>query len=358
MIKLLYKNLLKPFLFLFDAERVHDWFVNIGEFAGKFVFLRWMVQLIYGKPESNTTIAGDGVKYNRPVILAAGFDYNARLLEILYYVGFGGEEIGSVTALPCPGNKSPRLKRMIKSRSLIVNKGLKNEGVEAVIKRIKKAKIPKNYVYGISIAKTNSDCTVDLEDGINDYFQTFKRVNEENVGSFITINISCPNVFGGENFAHPERLNLLLEKLRTITSGKPMYLKLPINVSKEEIFEMIDVGLKYDIQGVIIGNLNKDYKDTANLVASEMPEKYEGGLSGAACKKLSTDLIRAVKNKYHKKITIIGCGGILSVEDAKEKFEAGADLIQLISGMIFEGPHLMNQINDWYFSEWIGRKDQ
>lgn len=340
--KFLYKNLLKPFLFLFDPERVHNWFVSIGEFCGRFRFTRWLLALFYGYKRQKISKTVDGITYQSPIMLAAGFDYNGRLTQVLDTLAFGAVEIGSVTAKPTPGNPKPRLRRMIKSKAFIVYKGLKNEGVEQIMRRLKTTKPAPGFVVGVSVAKTNDAETVSTEAGIADYCQSFKRLNEEEIGDFYTINISCPNVHGGESFTSPKLLMPLMSELDKIPCSKPVYVKMPINLPWEEFNSLLQILDKSRVHGVVIGNLNKNYTDAE--FPEEAPEKYRGGLSGKVCRELSTQLIRETKTTWGDRFTIIGCGGILSVEDALEKLDAGADLLQLISGMIYEGPHLMKDI--------------
>ena len=343
MIRWLYKRVLKPILFKMDAEFVHDVFIQLGHRAGKWKLGRWLIAMAYGYRGPSVEKTVDGIRYSTPIQLAAGFDYNGKLAHVLDCVGFGGEEIGSVTARVCKGNEKPRLKRMIKSKSLVVYKGLKNDGVEAIIQRLKATVKPEGFVWGISIAKTNDAQSADKQAGIEDYCYSFRRLNEEQIGDFYTINISCPNVHGGEAFTTPEMLEPLLDALREIPTTKPVYIKMPINLpwaSFNQLLQLID---SYPIQGLVIGNLNKEYAHAD--YPEEAPASYRGGLSGKVCRKLSTDLIRKTRETWKDRFTIIGCGGILSVSDAMEKMEAGADLLQLITGMIFEGPHLMKDIS-------------
>ncbi len=348
---MLYKYILKPVLFLFDPEFVHDLFVSIGELCGKFWITRKLINWVYGYHEGckhgrsctynrHVSKIVDGIKYRTPVLLSAGFDYNGRLTQILPCIGFGGEEIGSVTAHTCKGNPKPRLTRLPKSQSIIVNKGLKNDGVDVIIARLKKVK--HDFVWGISIARTNDECSADIKAGIEDYVYSFKRLNEEDVGDYYTINISCPNAFGGEAFTTPELLTQLLARLVVIPCKKPIYIKMPINLEWNQFNDLLKVIDFYKLQGVVIGNLNKDYSMLAD--PSDAPDQYVGGLSGLPCRQLSTDLIKKTRQTYGKRFTIIGVGGIMSAEDAREKFEAGADLVQLISGMIFDGPSLVAKV--------------
>ena len=241
--------------------------------------------------------------------------------------------------------------RLPQSKSIIVNKGLRNEGVDAIIQRLKskhqiqntKLQIDHNFVVGISIARTNDEKSAEsVQAGIDDYVYSFKRLNQENVGDYYTINISCPNAFGGETFAKPELLAQLLPALRKIPCSKPVYIKMPINISLDHFLELLKIIDKNGFNGVVIGNLNKDYSWLD--VREEAPKEYVGGLSGKPCTHPSTDLIRKTREVYGNRFTIIGVGGIMSPETSHEKFEAGADLIQLITGMIYEGPGLVKKI--------------
>ncbi|MCC5919091.1 MAG: quinone-dependent dihydroorotate dehydrogenase [Cyclobacteriaceae bacterium] len=346
MMKWLYQQVLKRFLFLLNPELVHSLFVGIGSFFGKTKVGRGLVSQFYRYKGKPIQLKVDGITYTSPVMLAAGFDYNGKLAGVLDTVSFGGDEIGSVTARPTKGNPKPRLRRMIKSQSLIVYKGLKNDGVEVIIERLKKTKKPKNFIWGISIAKTNDDKTVTTEAGIEDYCYSFRRLNEEGMGNFYTINISCPNVHGGESFTTPALLKPLLVALDKIPCEKPVYLKMPINLVWEDFQELLVIADQHRVSGVVIGNLNKNYDEATYI--DEAPKNYRGGLSGLTCQKRSTDIIRKTKAAWGNRFTIIGCGGILSVEDAMDKLDAGADILQLITGMIFEGPHLMKSICEAY----------
>lgn len=346
MMKFLYQKCLKPIIFLFSPELMHKVFVWIGATIARPRPLLWLLSLFYGIPKNHKKITIDGNTFQGPVLLSAGFDYNGKLAHCLHYMGFAGEEVGSVTARSCEGNEPPRLTRLIKTQSILVNKGLRNDGVEKVIKRLKAKKIPKDFVLGISIAKTNDQLSVSKEAGIEDYCYSLKRLVEEDLGHFYTVNISCPNVFGGEDFAEHTRLDELLAALKKIPHNRPMYIKMPISIDDQEFIELLKVAKKHQINGVIIGNLNKDYN--AIHIESERPETYRGGLSGRPCQERSNHLIKLTRELYPSGLTIIGCGGVLSPEDAMKKLDCGADLIQMITGMIFNGPHLMREIQQAY----------
>jgi len=342
-----YKKVLKPTLFMFDPEAVHNLFIVSGEFLGKCKCLRKLVYIFYGYKGKNISKKVDGITYKTPFILAAGFDYNGRLVNILPEISFGGMEAGSVTARICAGNEKPRLARLPKSQSIVVNKGLRNDGVETIIKRLKNYKKQKDFVMGVSIARTNDKESSSVEGGIEDYFYSFKRLNEENLGDYYSINISCPNAFDGESFTSPELLERLLLKISSVKCSKPIYVKMPINLEWPEFDNLLKVLNRFDIiKGVIIGNLNKDYNSLD--YKEEAPEEYRGGLSGKPCFEVSNKLIRQTRDSYGKRFTIIGCGGIMSVENMIEKFEAGSDLVALITGMIYNGPGFIKELSDAY----------
>ena len=198
----------------------------------------------------------------------------------------------------------------------------------------------------MSIARTNDQKSATVEAGIADYTYSFKKLNEQGVGDYYTINISCPNAFGGETFTTPDLLSKLLASLDNVPCNKPVYIKMPINLPWEQFSALLRVISVSKCAGVVIGNLNKNY-DSLD-VRVEAPVGYCGGLSGKPCRQLSTELITKTRQLYGNRFTIIGVGGVMSPEAAKEKFDAGADLIQLITGMIFEGPGLIKKLNGAY----------
>ena len=338
----MYKYILKPIFFKFNPESVHDFMVWFGEFMGKFWLGRWVVSVPYGYRGKDISKTVDGIMYRTPFLLSAGFDYNARLTNILNSIGLGGEEVGSTTARVCAGNPKPHLTRLPLSKSILVNKGLMNDGVDTIIERIKKNRKVKGFVVGVSIARTNDDKSVSVEAGIEDYCYSFRRLNEENVGDYYTINISCPNAFGGESFIDPVLLEQLLAALKKIPCSKPVYIKMPINIPWDHFNSLLQIIDKSGYQGVVIGNLNKDYNKLD--VRGEAPKEYRGGTSGKPCTHLSTELIYKTKEVYGNRFTIIGVGGVSSVETAQEKFTAGADLIQLITSLIYVGPGLVKKL--------------
>ncbi len=337
---MIYKSIIRPILFKTDPEWIHDRITSAGIFYGKFKPLRYVIGLFcnYNNPMLSQDVGG--IHYSNPIGLAAGFDKNSLLTQIMPSMGFGYEEIGSVTALPCEGNAKPRLWRLPKHKSLVVYYGLKNDGCKAIAARLGSQK--RLFPVGISIAKTNCKATVDEKVAIEDYYESY--VTLEPIADYITINISCPNAYGGQPFSSSELLDRLLLKLDTIKSDKPRYIKLSPDLSEKEIDELLTVVKKHNIQGFVISNLVKN-RESTNITAEEFEKVGSGGLSGKVVDKVATKMISDIYQKTSGKYTIIGCGGVFTAQDAYEKLKAGASLIQLITGMIYGGPLAVRNIN-------------
>lgn len=335
----------KQLMFLFDAEDVHNGMTRAGKIIGNIGFLRTVTAWVFKYSTKKTAKKIDGIIFPNPIGLAAGFDYNGELTQILPSVGFGFQMIGTVTYEPYQGNKKPRLGRFPNSKSLLVNKGLKSLGAIAIVKKLTGLKF-ENPV-GISIGATNKnfDSTKDQLLDIINSFRTFEQSKVKH--SFYELNISCPNTFGKEPFTNPQRLKLLLSALSKISILRPVYIKMPIDQSVTETMKLLDVASKFKyIKGVNIGNLAKD-RNNADMTKEDL-EKWQtmkGNLSGKPTFKKSNQLLKAAKKQFGQRFTIIGTGGVFTPKDAMLKMELGADLIQLISGMIFEGPQLIGLIN-------------
>ncbi len=344
MIKTLYKKFLKPILFLLDAEFVHNQFTNMGQLIGSNATTKNILKLFLNKNNSKLVMQIDGISFPNRVGLAAGFDYNGRLVNVLSAVGFGFQTVGTVTYQPYKGNPTPRLGRFPRSQSLLVNKGLKTLGAKQIIKdleRIGEFDIPT----GISIASTNTHFN-SLNEQLFDFLATFYLFEKSQVKhSHYELNISCPNTFGGEPFTTPDRLEILLSALDKFNISKPIYVKMPIDFSDRDFLALLKVINRHSIAGVNIGNLTKDKKnpDVNKQDRVEWKQK-KGNLSGKPTFKRSNHLIQLTKSHYKNRFTIIGTGGIFTPQDAKEKIKNGADLVQLITGMIYEGPQVVGQI--------------
>ncbi len=336
----IYKKILKPIFFTQDPEKIHESMTKVGSILGKFAVTRSLLSMILNYKHSSLIQTVDGITYKNPIGLAAGFDKDANLTQILPSIGFGFEEIGSVTALPCKGNPKPRLWRLPKYKSLVVYYGLKNKGCEAIAQKLQHKKF--DFPLGISIAKTNCKETVDINTAIEDYYSSLVRL--EPFADYITINISCPNAFGGQPFTSAELLDKLLTKLDTFHTTKPRYIKVSPDLSKEQVDDLISVSEKHSIQGFIISNLLKK-RENSGIPEQEFSKVGQGGLSGKTVQKHANKMISYVYKKTKGRFTIIGVGGVFTGKDAYAKIKAGASLIQLVTGLVYGGPSTIKKIN-------------
>lgn len=347
-INFLYKSVAKPLFFLFDAETMHNSMTYFGNTLGKFKLTQGITSMLFGFSHPANTKKIDGITFPNQIGLAAGFDYNGDLTQILPSVGFGFHTIGTVTYLPYEGNKKPRLGRFIASKGLLVNKGLKSLGATAIAKKLTGVKF--HIPTGISIASTNKKFASDQEQ-ILDILKTFTIFEKSYVQhSYYELNISCPNTFGGEPFTSPNRLYTLLVALKKlqlqIKITKPIYIKMPIDQSKKETLAMLKVIDLFPIAGVIFGNLTKDKTNPAlTATDAETWKTVKGNVSGKPTWQRSNELIALTRRNFGNRFTIIGTGGVFTGADAVEKIHQGADLLQLITGMIFEGPQTVGEMN-------------
>lgn len=338
-----YRFALKPVLFSFDPERIHDLFLNIGELLGKSSMLKALTRFAFDYENDMLRQKICGLDFRNPVGLSEGFDKDGRLINILKDVGFGFMQVGSLTLNPYDGNPRPRLKRLKKSKSIWVNYGLKNIGVEKISERLLKRK-DADFLLSASVAKTNCKATADKNCGIKDYIECFEYLNQAGAGDFYTINISCPNAFGGEPFTDAKSLDELLSKMfKNKKFVKPVFIKMPIAIEWAEFEALLDVVVKYPISGVIISNLLKD-RSTIHL--EDELSLNGGGLSGRLLFKKANEYIVRTFKSHGDRLKIIGVGGVFSAEDAYEMIGNGASLVQLITGMLFQGPQLIGNINE------------
>lgn len=346
MIKFLYKNILKPILFLHPADKVHVLFLKMGNLIGKFAIKRWFLCKIFRYENDILSQEVEGIHFDNPLGLAAGFDYDADLIRILPSVGFGWNTIGTITNLSYEGNPSPMLGRLPKSRSLLVNKGFKNEGMDKILLKVSKQK--KGIPLGISIGATNK-VYQDLNEMIGDVISSFEKVIKVDYFDYYELNISCPNLINSENlkekFDTPHGLILLLNELSHLSISRPVFIKMYLEKNIEETLALSEVASNYNlIKGLIFSNLVKNRKNEA-FDKKEIEKAGLGNFSGKPTEQMTNILISAIYEKYKNRFVIIGCGGIFDGKDAYEKIKRGASLVQMITGMIYEGPSVIGDIN-------------
>lgn len=305
-------------------------------------FLAWLFD--YENSKLERTVAG--VKFRNPVGLAAGFDYDADLIEIVPSLGFGFHTIGTVTLGAYEGNPAPMLGRLPKSKSLLVNKGFKSAGMKAVLAKIgrRKSSIP----LGISIGATNRPYQ-SFEEQIEEITKAFELAIAHKHFDYYELNVSCPNLINISQFAkrldEPSGLKELLDRLGKVGIDKPVFVKMPSEKSEAQTLALCDVMIAYDyLKGVILSNLVKDRTNPA-FDKDEVAKIGKGNFSGKPVEKLSNQLISSVHERFIGRLEVVGCGGIFTGEDAREKLLRGASLVQMITGMIYMGPSQIGTIN-------------
>lgn len=337
----MYKLLLKPIFFLFDPEKIHHWVFGTLRFAFKIPGVGAIVRSSHEiqHPALVTEVAG--LKFPNPVGLAAGFDKDALLFDELGALGFGFIEVGTLTPKPQPGNDKPRMFRLPQDGGLINRMGFNNGGVQAAVQRLKNRKT--NVLIGGNIGKNK---VTPNEEATNDYVVCFDALHD--VVDYFVVNVSSPNTPGLRDLQDKEPLTALLNTLQERNSKmqhpKPIFLKIAPDLTDSQLDDIIAIVSDSKIAGVIATNTTIDRSKLTT--AKERVEAIgAGGLSGKPLTKRATEVIRYLHTKSNGSFPIIGVGGIHSEQDALEKLEAGARLVQLYTGFIYEGPGLVKRIN-------------
>lgn len=343
--EIIYKNLIKKAFFQIEPETIHNAMVRLGETFGKNTKIKDFLssQLRIKDKALQQNLAG--IKFENPIGLAAGFDYEAKLTQIFPALGFGFETLGTITNLACEGNLKPRLGRLPKSKSLMVNKGFRNLGAKATCKKL--TGLSFEIPIGISIGKSNvPECNAQKK-SIEDIIRAFITIEKSKVQhAYYELNISCPNLQGNVSFYPPENLKELLAEVDRLKIKKPIFVKMPLEKTNEEIIKILDIISKYSPKGIVLSNLSKNRKN--KLLIPEEIIKFSanaGSFSGKPTYRQSNELIKLAYKNYKDRFIVIGCGGVFSAKDAYEKICLGASLIQMITGIIFEGPQVASQIN-------------
>lgn len=312
----------------------------MGSIPGMPALMRTLFRVRH--PALETEIAG--IRFENPVGMAAGFDYEARLTQVVSGLGLGFQSVGTVTNGAYEGNAYPRMKRLVKSKSLLVNKGFKSSGMDAVLGSLrgKTFDIP----VGISIGRTNTDAHEGHDDAIADIVEAFKKAERSGVPfSYFELNISCPNLTKDISFYKPEPLQRLLEAVFALGFKRPLFIKMPIVLSDAETLALLDVIRRFAVAAIIIGNLQHNKSDPA-FDRGEMAVYggYRGNWSGMPCQSRSDELIRFCYKHLDRRIAIIGCGGTFNASDAYRKIRLGASAVQMATGFVFSGPLLGAEI--------------
>lgn len=332
--------LLKKILFLFPAEKAHHITTRTIKFLFRIPFIKSIFRSIYSLENKNLERTLLGLTFKNPVGLAAGFDKNAEFVHEFSTLGFGFIEIGTVTPLPQPGNPQPRLFRLPKDGALINRMGFNNEGMAVAKANLQHR--PNGIIVGGNIGKNK---ITPNEDATGDYLKCFEELYP--VVDYFVVNVSSPNTPDLRKLQDKEPLEALLKSLQEANklkpAQKPILLKIAPDLTNTQLDDILEIAANINLDGIIANNTTIDRSGlkTAESVVSEIGA---GGLSGAPVKERSNEILRYLRAK-NQTIPIIAVGGIMSGTDAVEKLNAGANLVQVYSGMIYRGPGLIREIN-------------
>ncbi|MCD6020132.1 MAG: dihydroorotate dehydrogenase [Bacteroidetes bacterium] len=337
----MYKQILKPLLFKINPEKAHYLTFDLLKIGLGNGLGRLITSSTYAFKHPKLKKKLFGLTFENPVGLAAGLDKDAKAFNELATMGFGFIEIGTLTPKPQPGNDKPRLFRLPKSEALINRMGFNNEGVDSAVIRLKHRK--SNVIIGGNIGKNKVTAN---EDAIKDYEYCFNALFD--VVDYFVVNVSSPNTPNLRELQDKEPLTHLLNHLQTINNSKPqrkpLLLKIAPDLTDSQLDDIIDIVASTKIDGIVATNTTIA-REPLNYSKEEIEAIGMGGLSGKPLTKRSTEVIAYLKSKSNNSFPVIGVGGIHSPEDAIEKLKAGADLIQLYTGFIYEGPGLIKRIN-------------
>ncbi|MBC7695567.1 MAG: quinone-dependent dihydroorotate dehydrogenase [Burkholderiales bacterium] len=337
----MYKQFLKALLFKVNPEKAHYLTLDFLKIGLGNKFGRFFGNSLFGYSDPKLKKQLFGLTFENPVGLAAGMDKDAKAFNELSSLGFGFIEIGTLTPKPQPGNEKPRLFRLPKDQALINRMGFNNEGVDAAAIRLKDRKT--NTIIGGNIGKNKITTN---EDAIKDYEYCFNALFD--VVDYFVVNVSSPNTPNLRELQDKEPLTHLLNHLQKINhlkpKRKPILLKIAPDLTNSQLDDIIDIIASTKIDGIVATNTTIA-RESLSYTKTEIENFGMGGLSGKPLTKRSTEVIAYLKTKSNNAFTVIGVGGIHSPEDAIEKIKAGADLIQLYTGFIYEGPGLIKRIN-------------
>lgn len=337
----MYKHILKPILFRFNPETAHNFLFSLLSIIRYIPFVNPILRAIYKKDSPSLEKEVFGITFPNPVGLAGGLDKNGEFYNDMANFGFGFVEIGSLTPKPQDGNPKPRCWRVPGDKAIINRFGINNKGVKNAVEHLKKVR--PEVIVAANISKNTSSIN---EDAAKDYETSFGLLYDF-VDMFV-VNVSCPNVVGLTSLQDISFLSDIVDKLLDLRMlydiYKPILLKVSPDLSKEQLDDIISYCLRSGIDGIVAGNTTRSRDGLTTISQEKIEEIGNGGMSGAPVHKKNLELVRYVHEKSEGKLPIIGVGGIMSPEDAKEMIDAGASLVEIYSGFIYEGPALVKKI--------------
>ena len=337
----MYKLLIRPLLFLLNPERAHQFTFAFLRFFSSIPGVKSILHAVYEINDPRLERKILGLTFQNPIGLAAGFDKDGRLIDELACFGFGFIEIGTLTPLPQPGNEKPRLFRLPADQALINRMGFNNDGATAAVERLRKR--TSRVLVGGNIGKNKATPNDQAE---VDYAKCMEVLYP--FVDYFVVNVSSPNTPGLRELQEKEPLKKLLLRVKSISlekaKPKPILLKIAPDLTKEQLDDVIAILQETGTDGVIATNTTIS-REGLVTPGNEVSAMGSGGVSGRPVRQRSTEVIRYLRQKLGKDFPIIGVGGIVTPEDAIEKLEAGADLIQLYTGFIYEGPGIVRRLN-------------
>jgi dihydroorotate dehydrogenase len=336
-------TVLRSLLFLFPTEAVHYFSMNVLKLICSVGLLRRAVTK-YCTPQHIEEKELFGIRFRNPVGLAAGFDKNAVYLNCLEALGFGYVEIGTVTPRPQSGNEKPRLFRLPKDKALINRMGFNNDGAKAIAKRLKEWRAGgSTFIVGGNIGKNK---TTPNEEAWKDYEICFRELYD--CVDYFVVNVSSPNTPGLRELQEKDSLRKILSHLQTINresmiKPKPLLLKIAPDLTRSQVDDVIDLALEIKLDGLVATNTTIS-RDNLVTAGEKVKAIGAGGLSGAPLRKRSDEIVQYIFEKTKGQIPVIGSGGIFTGNDARDKFSAGAALVQVWTGFIYEGPMIVRKI--------------
>ena len=336
----MYKHILKPILFQFNPETAHNLLFSLLTILRHIPGARAIMRAIYKKESPKLAREVFGLNFPNPVGLAGGLDKNGEFYNDMSDYGFGFVEIGSLTPKPQDGNPKPRCFRVPQDKAIINRFGINNKGVKNAVEHLKKER--PEVIVAANISKNTTSIN---EDAAKDYETSFALLYDF-VDMFV-VNVSCPNVVGLTTLQDISFLSDIVDRLldlrRYYDTYRPILLKVSPDLSREQMDDIIDYCLRSGIDGIVAGNTTRS-REGLTIPQSKIDEIGNGGLSGAPVHKKNLELVRYIHTKSQGRLPIIGVGGIMSGKDAQAMIDAGASLVEIYSGFIYEGPGLVKDI--------------
>lgn len=337
----MYKHILRPLLFRFNPETAHNLTMSALSFLRHIPFARSIIRAIYHKDSPSLEREVFGIQFPNPVGLAGGLDKNGEYYNDMGNFGFGFVEIGSLTPKPQDGNPKPRCWRVTGDKAIINRFGINNKGVKNAVEHLKKNR--PEVIVAANISKNTSSIN---EEAAKDYETAFGLLYDF-VDMFV-VNVSCPNVVGLTSLQDISFLSDIVDRLLDLRmlydKYKPILLKVSPDLAHQQLDDILDYCLRSGIDGIVAGNTTRSREGLESISAERIEEIGNGGMSGAPLHKKNLDLVRYIHERTAGRLPIVGVGGIMSPEDAKEMLDAGASLIEIYSGFIYEGPALVKRI--------------